>query len=53
MILFLNLFLNALAYLFKAFKNKFKNKIIILNLCGRGDKDLFTAAKEIGFDVDE
>ncbi|MAV83108.1 MAG: tryptophan synthase subunit beta [Pelagibacteraceae bacterium] len=44
---------HALAYLFKAFKNKHKNKILILNLCGRGDKDLFTAAKEIGFDTDE
>jgi len=26
---------------------------VILNLCGRGDKDLFTAAKAIGFDADE
>ena len=44
---------HALAYLFKAFKNKHKNKVVILNLCGRGDKDLFTAAKELGFDTDE
>ena len=44
---------HALAYLIKVFKNKHKNKIIILNLCGRGDKDLFTAAKAIGFDADE
>jgi tryptophan synthase beta subunit len=27
--------------------------VVILNLCGRGDKDLFTAAKELGFDTDE
>ena len=32
---------------------KEKGKTIILNLCGRGDKDLFTAAKAIGFDADE
>ena len=44
---------HALAYLVKAFKNKQKGKTIILNLCGRGDKDLFTAAKAIGFDADE
>ncbi len=44
---------HALAYLFKAFKNKHKGKTVILNLCGRGDKDLFTAAKAIGFDVNE
>ena len=34
------------------YKNS-KGKTIILNLCGRGDKDLFTAAKAIGFDADE
>ena len=43
----------SLAYLIKAFKNKHKNKVVILNMCGRGDKDLFTAAKAIGFDADE
>ena len=32
---------------------KQKGKTVILNLCGRGDKDLFTAAKAIGFDADE
>ena len=41
------------SYLIKAFKNKHKNKVVILNMCGRGDKDLFTAAKAIGFDADE
>ena len=34
---------HALAYLYKEFKKpKYKNKKIILNLCGRGDKDLFS-----------
>ena len=44
---------HALAYLIKTFKNKHKNKVVILNLCGRGDKDLFTAARAIGIDADE
>ena len=44
---------HALAYLIKAFKNKDKKKILILNMCGRGDKDLFTAAKALGIDANE
>ena len=44
---------HALAYLIKSFKNKDRNKILILNMCGRGDKDLFTAANALGVDIDE
>ena len=44
---------HALAYLIKSFKNKDRNKILILNLCGRGDKDLFTAANALGVDANE
>jgi len=41
---------HALAYLIK-YKRKFKNKTVIVNLSGRGDKDLDTAIKELGVKV--
>jgi tryptophan synthase beta chain len=25
--------------------------IIVMNMCGRGDKDIFTVAKHLGFDM--
>jgi tryptophan synthase beta chain len=28
-----------------------KDQIIIMNLCGRGDKDLFTVAKALGMEI--
>ncbi len=40
---------HAIAYLKKA-KNKFKNKIVIINLSGRGDKDIVQAKKILHFD---
>ncbi len=39
---------HALAYVSKIAKNYKKSDIILLNLCGRGDKDIFTAAKFLG-----
>ena len=36
---------HALAYVFKLAKKMSKNEIIIMNLCGRGDKDIDTVAK--------
>ena len=36
---------HALAYLIKKARKIPKNKIIIMNMCGRGDKDIFTVAK--------
>jgi tryptophan synthase beta chain len=27
------------------------DQIILMNLCGRGDKDIFTVAKHLGFDL--
>ena len=28
-----------------------KDQIIVMNLCGRGDKDIFTVAKHLGMDI--
>jgi len=39
---------HALAYVAKIAPNMSKEKIIIMNLCGRGDKDVFTVAKALG-----
>jgi tryptophan synthase beta chain len=25
--------------------------IVVMNMCGRGDKDIFTVAKHLGFDM--
>ena len=39
---------HALAYVKKIASKLSKNKIIVVNLSGRGDKDMFTVAKEDG-----
>jgi tryptophan synthase beta chain len=28
-----------------------KDQIIVMNLCGRGDKDIFNVAKHLGMDL--
>ena len=38
---------HALAILKKISKNYSKDKIVVMNMCGRGDKDIFTVAKEL------
>ena len=38
---------HALAVLKKIAKNYSKEKIIVMNMCGRGDKDIFTIAEEL------
>ena len=38
---------HALAVLKKIAKNYGKDKIIVMNMCGRGDKDIFTIADEL------
>ena len=38
---------HALAVLKKIAKNYSKDKIIVMNMCGRGDKDIFTIAEEL------
>ena len=42
---------HALAYVFKLAKKMTKNEIIIMNLCGRGDKDIDTVAKFLGVKI--
>ena len=42
---------HALAVLKKIAKNYGKDKIIVMNMCGRGDKDIFTIADELNIKI--
>jgi tryptophan synthase beta chain len=42
---------HALAYVAKLAPKLAKDQIIIMNLCGRGDKDIFNVAKHLGMDI--
>ena len=42
---------HALAYLIKKAPRMSKNNIIIMNMCGRGDKDIFTVAKKLKINI--
>ena len=42
---------HALAEVIKRAPQMGKDKIIVMNLCGRGDKDVFTAAKHLGVEL--
>lgn len=42
---------HALAFVFKLAKDMKKDQIIIVNLCGRGDKDIETVADYLGVEV--
>jgi len=42
---------HAIAYVIKMAKDLPKDHIVLLNLCGRGDKDMVTVAKALGYDV--
>ncbi|MGL4397543.1 MAG: tryptophan synthase subunit beta [Hyphomicrobium sp.] len=42
---------HALAYVIKLAPKLAKDKILVMNLCGRGDKDLFTVAKHLGMTI--
>lgn len=43
---------HALAHVMKIAPDLPKDHIIVMNMCGRGDKDIFTVAKHLGFDID-
>ncbi|MBC2861580.1 tryptophan synthase subunit beta [Stappia sp. 28M-7] len=42
---------HALAQVMKLAPTMDKDQIIVINLCGRGDKDVFTVGKLLGFDL--
>ncbi len=42
---------HALAYVIRTAPDLAKDKIILMNLCGRGDKDIFTVAEAIGANI--
>ncbi len=42
---------HALAHVMKIAPGLPKDHLIVMNMCGRGDKDIFTVAKHLGFDM--
>jgi tryptophan synthase beta chain len=42
---------HALAHVIKLAPTMAKDRIIVMNLCGRGDKDVFTVAAALGMDI--
>ncbi len=42
---------HALAYVMKLAPTLAKDKLLVMNLCGRGDKDLHTVAKALGLEM--
>ena len=44
---------HALAHVLKIAPNLPKEHVIVMNMCGRGDKDIFTVAKALDIDISE
>jgi tryptophan synthase beta chain len=44
---------HALAHVMKIAPTLPKNHILCMNMCGRGDKDIFTVAKALGFEMSD
>ena len=44
---------HALAHVMKIAPSLPKEHIIVMNMCGRGDKDIFTVARHLGFDMSD
>ena len=42
---------HALAYVARRAPNMSRDKVILMNLCGRGDKDIFTVADQLGISL--
>ena len=44
---------HALAHLMKIANKMDKEQIVVMNMCGRGDKDIFTIAEKLNVKIDE
>ena len=44
---------HALAHVMKIAPTLPKDHLLVMNMCGRGDKDIFTVAKALGFEMGE
>jgi tryptophan synthase beta chain len=42
---------HALAHVLKIAPNLPADHLLVMNMCGRGDKDIFTVAKHLGFEM--
>ena len=43
--------IDALAHVIKLAPTLPADHLLVMNMCGRGDKDIFTVAKALGFDA--
>ena len=44
---------HALAHVMKIAPKLPPEHILVMNMCGRGDKDIYTVAKHLGFDMSD
>ena len=44
---------HALAYILRSKKDFSKKDLVIMNMCGRGDKDIFSVARKLNFQMDD
>ena len=44
---------HALAYILRSKKHFSKKDLVIMNMCGRGDKDIFSVARKLNFQMDD
>ena len=43
---------HALAHVTKIAPDPPEDHLLVMNMCGRGDKDIYTVAKHLGFDIE-
>ena len=44
---------HALAYILRSKRHFSKKDLVIMNMCGRGDKDIFSVARKLNFQMDD